>query len=151
MPVSLPPLPLQVPAGFDAAHSNARVSGPQVVQHAATSTAACAQACLTGDLKNCIAFNFIVGTRATALEAAPAPALAAAAAAVAVAEGVCELSSWGAEYLVMPNQSSTYYSKTLPRNDTRVAPKVRYVNRKTLPTENLLADTDGLLRPLYFA
>jgi hypothetical protein len=50
--------------------------------------------------------------------------------------GLCELSGWGSEYTVVPNQSnSVYYTKSLPRNDSAAVAKVQY--KLTVPTSGV--------------
>jgi hypothetical protein len=98
---------LSGPGGFNPVRMNSRVTGPQVVQSpASTSLDQCAEAC-NSQATACIAFNWVVNSTA------------------AIASGACELSGWGAEYMVLTNQSSEYYTKIFPRNDSAISPKVQ--------------------------
>ena len=117
--VAAGPVLSPVPTGFTAAHPGLRVTGPQVQAHPASqSRDSCAAACLA---QPCIAFNWI--------EAATggAPTTRRPAGGAVAAGSACELSSWGPEYIVLPNASSTYFTKTLARNDTAATPAIAYL------------------------
>ena len=101
------PVPPQPPPGFAAAFPGSRVNGSQVADSPGSATLdICAKACLKQG-GSCIAFNWVTGTPG--------------------GKGLCELSGWGAEFVVLPNQSnSVYFAKLLPRNDSAVSATVTY-------------------------
>jgi hypothetical protein len=79
----------------------------------------CAAVCVAKD-GGCIAFNWVTSSASVASARYSSGALPSAS---------CELSGWHFEYSVLPNATSVYYTKTLPRNDTAWKPKVDYLLR----------------------
>ena len=123
-----PPPGPAAPAGFDAAHPGWRVVGPQVSQaRAVTSEPQCASTCLAKGTAGCIAFNWVMPMTAGGGNGGNGGG---------GGGGLCELSGWGAAYAVnRTSQGSVYYTRTLPRNDTAVRPKVEY--RLVVPTSGV--------------